>query len=270
MRDVRCPVDFNWQQSAVILEPGGFERPISKAKKQLRELAEAYLRLQERPGVSMADRVRTALLRALGMEATVGSGSHPRRTFRIDGPKVLSDDGRKSRLPKGVLGIAHPSLRVCVTIQELEWSEYTRVGPASDEDLQRVEEATGRRFPTDFRPVLMEHQGQMPVPKFVRNPENPQRQINFGALMHCSEAKEVDYIPRVLSLYRRGGYPEWLLPLSTSGGAQTHFAFDFRGSAEAPSIVVVRPELGYESERCVLTIATSFTALVTLFEPEEM
>ncbi|MEO0601246.1 MAG: AraC family transcriptional regulator [Myxococcota bacterium] len=70
LRHFRCPVDFNCQQSAVVLGPGGFERPITRAEEQLRELAEAYLQLQEKPHVSVAGRVRTALLRALGTGAS--------------------------------------------------------------------------------------------------------------------------------------------------------------------------------------------------------
>lgn len=154
-----------------------------------------------------------------------------------------------------------------MTVNELQWKEYNRVGPASEADLARVEKWIERRFPADIRPIIMKHQGQIPIPQFIRDPVSGVF-TNFGAMMHCTPS-DYDYIPDVLAMFRRSGYPDWLIPISTGGGGQTHFAYDFRESLDEPIIVIVRPELGYDDPDFVVPVAKSFAELITKLESDD-
>lgn len=87
-RHFGCPVHFDCHESSVVFEPGGLARPISRAQGMLREMAEAYLKAQDNPGLTLASRVRIAITRALGtgsssVEAVAASMAlHPRTLQR--------------------------------------------------------------------------------------------------------------------------------------------------------------------------------------------
>ncbi|MGE3630416.1 MAG: SMI1/KNR4 family protein [Sandaracinaceae bacterium] len=150
------------------------------------------------------------------------------------------------------------------TMLAVDWEDYWRVGPATSDEIARVESTLGRLFPQDVREALRDHQGMAPVPAMLEVfPERPR--VDFGPLFHCREGSSGNLLARV-ELLRRRGYPATLVPISMSSGGQSHFALDY--SHDAPRIAFVRPELGYDSDRCVVPVADSLTELLARLEPE--
>ena len=148
------------------------------------------------------------------------------------------------------------------------WEEYSKAGPATPEQIARVEARVGHTFPEDFKRALREHQGMIPRPNGLRlRPDRPRK--GFGALGHCVEGKSGN-IARTWELMRAwvdDPYPSWLVPISTAKG-QAHFALDFRASEDSPTVVYVNPDLSSDAPGFITPVASSFTDLLEMMESD--
>ncbi|GAB5547251.1 MAG: SMI1/KNR4 family protein [Sandaracinaceae bacterium] len=150
---------------------------------------------------------------------------------------------------------------------QLEWSDYAAVGPASVEEVRKAESLLGFAFPPDMVELLIEHQGQVPEPRYL-SLFDPRHKTAFGPIMHVNAQKGgADYIPNAVNNLRLGGYPAGLVPFS-SDGSQVHFALDYRERRTAPTIVYAVLELGYEHPNAFRKVAPTVTSLLAQLEPE--
>jgi len=155
---------------------------------------------------------------------------------------------------------------------DIEWREYSRVGPATPEQIARVEVRVGHKFPEDFKQALLKHQGMAPRPSRLQlDPGWPKK--GFGVLRNCVEG-HTDNIAEFLDIWREDGYPTYLVPISTAKG-QPHFALDYRAAEEDPAIVYVLPEYlpdphwddpGDSEWDFLVPAASSFTELLEKME----
>ena len=136
-RHFRYPVHFDCRESSVVFEPGGLDRPVKRAQRMFREMAEAYLKAQDNPGLATASRVRLAITRGLGtgsssIEAVAASlALHPRTLQRkLKGEdttfEAIKDEVRRS-LARDYLANAELSLgQVASRLDYGEQSAFTR------------------------------------------------------------------------------------------------------------------------------------------------
>lgn len=149
----------------------------------------------------------------------------------------------------------------------MTWEEYSKVGPATDDDIRVAEEKLGVIFPGDLSALLKAHQGMVPSPRHLRLFDE-RRKTKFGPLMHVSQTRGGgDYIPAAAANLRLGGYPPELVPFAGSGG-QVHFALDYRENSANPTVVYVVLEFGYDKPDVFRQVAPNVTALLNCLEPE--
>jgi len=149
---------------------------------------------------------------------------------------------------------------------DVQWEEYWGVGPADEAEVSRTEDQLGVRLPRDFRATLLAHQGMAPVPSLIEVfPGRPL--VDFGPLLHCREG-EPGCITQEMKLLGRGGYPRRLIIISTSTGGQSHFALHYADADSAPSVVFVRPELGYDNPKCIVHVALTWAELLSRLADE--
>lgn len=148
----------------------------------------------------------------------------------------------------------------------LTWIDRSRLGPATDEQIEATEAEVGHRFPLDVRTALLEHQGMKPQPNSVVIAEGRPR-VEFGVLRSCVPGHPGN-IAESWQRMRRWGedpYPKWLVPITKGRGA-THFALDYSRSEERPGIVLVDPDVLTSDPEFTAFVAASFPGFLQMLE----
>lgn len=123
--------------------------------------------------------------------------------------------------------------------------------PATEEEVQAVEQALGIRFPEDFRQIAMSHQGQTPRPNTFTIIKNASILNNlfvfrdepkYASFLH-NHHRDEEYVPA--GVYAFAADP---------GGNK--ICFDFRASATAPSVVF--NDVEQEGDEAIIFLAPSF------------
>ncbi len=146
----------------------------------------------------------------------------------------------------------------------MKWKHYVKpaTGPASQDDIERVESVLGVKLPDGFVRVARQHQGQTPELEIIESDElNP---VPFGPLLHflANPTKE----QAVYGMLQRrekwiGWYPN-LIPIASSGGGASVFAYDYRRDRENPPVVFINSDVPPDDEDAVLFVANSFDELI--------
>lgn len=154
----------------------------------------------------------------------------------------------------------------------IDWQPYLweRPRPARPEDIDRVEAELGVRFPEDYRAVLLAHQGEVPRPELFDFEENCRTTTTvMGPLFHVLEGADTTAASyNIVESYRlrQDSLPPGIVPFSEDPGGNP-IAFDFRRSAEAPTVVFVNHEAVGEAEY-IWPVAGSFTEFLGLMHEE--
>lgn len=148
-----------------------------------------------------------------------------------------------------------------------QWEEYWNAGPATDASLSHAERLLGVVFPSDFVDLMREHQGKVPTPRMLRIFDDGPL-VKFGPVMHVNPERGSGYIPATVQRFRRGGYPEGLVPFADAG-SQTHFALDYRLDPRMPVVVYVIPEFGYDDPDAFVVVASGVTDLLARLQPDD-
>lgn len=150
-----------------------------------------------------------------------------------------------------------------------EWVEYCGVRvPADPDDLRRVVALARLPVPDDVQRLLLEHQGQAPVPEVVSLPRGT---AVFGTVLvvtpgpatpggdDYSETYTIDYALAALQEWRptADGRPDFF-PFA-SDTASGWFCVDQRDAAQP--IVFIATDLGADDDG-VLPVADTVTALI--------
>ena len=149
---------------------------------------------------------------------------------------------------------------------KVEWKDLDGLGPATPDQVVRVEARVGHEFPEDVRAVLLQNQGMKPEPNAVEVfAERPPK--GFGTLGNCvdGEVGNIADFWESMRGWNEDPYPTWLVPISIGRGL-AHFALDYRDGEASPSIVWVNTDVVSEDRGFVTPVASSFTQLLEMLE----
>ncbi len=136
----------------------------------------------------------------------------------------------------------------------LVWKDFVwdHAVPATEREVQAVEQALGIRFPHDFRQIAMAHQGQVPRPnKFAVGKDAS----IFNNLLIFGDEPKYASILRVHELEEEY-VPDGVYSFATDPGGNG-ICFDYRASKDAPSIVFSNAE--QEGDEAITFLADNFT-----------
>ncbi len=134
------------------------------------------------------------------------------------------------------------------------WENYVwdHAVPATEEEVQAVEQTLGIRFPEDYRQIAMAHQGQTPTPSTFTVGNNASI---FNNLFVFRDE------PRYASLLRNHQSTEEYVPAGVYSFAAdpggNSICLDYRVSPDAPSVAFCNAEK--EGEEAITFLASSFT-----------
>jgi hypothetical protein len=146
--------------------------------------------------------------------------------------------------------------------------------PATDEDIKRIEDFVGQKLPRDYVEWVKVYQGSVPG-VYIDVDGEP---YPFDQLLSVSkEEGDTEDSYHVLGAYREmyltedsdPSLPKGFVPFALDG-QNKWYCFDYRESAESPSIVLINWEAHYEDdpEYVVTNIKESFSELMdSLFYP---
>ncbi len=136
----------------------------------------------------------------------------------------------------------------------IAWEDFVwdHAVPATEEEVQAVEQALSIRFPNDFRQIAMLHHGQTPTPSTFKIINNASI---FNNLFIFRDE------PKYTSLLRHHALEEEYVPagvysFATDPGGNG-ICFDYRVSKNAPSVVFSDAEK--EGDEAIIFLANSFT-----------
>ncbi|MFD1425199.1 SMI1/KNR4 family protein [Laceyella tengchongensis] len=140
--------------------------------------------------------------------------------------------------------------------------------PATDEDIQRIEAFVGQRLPRDYVEWAKVYHGSNPG-CYIDVDGEPYPFDRWLSI--SSEAGDDDDFCHVVGAYRQmyltddsdPSLPTGFVPFALDG-QNKWYCFDYRGSAETPSIVLINWEAHYEDDPdyVVTKIKGSFSELM--------
>lgn len=141
--------------------------------------------------------------------------------------------------------------------RKLQWSNCRSV--LGEEEIRRVEEALGVRFPEDYRDCVRHCHGGRPQPNefLFEDPDIGTMGSDLGILLSF----DPDDIENIVDTYRRLSpfLPPSIIPFADDGGGD-FMCFDFR-SPGPPSVVY-----WHHGEEDVVHLSESFSSFLALLE----
>ena len=140
--------------------------------------------------------------------------------------------------------------------------------PVSDEQVDKVEQAIGWRFPQDYLRVVRINQGRKPQPDCFELANGDSSVISYLLVV---EEHHFQYLPGLMWLMAGGRFPEsgpsFIVPFAADPG-ESLICFDYRAGPENPAVVFWDHEAN--AKRSPQTIAASFTDLLEkLYEADD-
>lgn len=147
----------------------------------------------------------------------------------------------------------------------IEWNEcHDGVG---ETEISRVETTLGRRFPADYRAMVGACHGGFPTRSDFQydDPDYGESESTVGEVLSYDE----DYEDNILQVFEdlRPQLPDGIVPIAHDGGGN-YVSFDYRSSADAPSVVFWLHEK--PQAKSIVPLASTWSEFLDqLYEPDE-
>lgn len=122
--------------------------------------------------------------------------------------------------------------------------------PVSDEAFAHAQREFGVTFPADYREIVKQHQGALPLPNGI---EHPDASTGVEYLYHFEDEP---YSQSIIGAYYPIGHalPSGVIPFAAGIGGD-YFCFDFRDQPDSPIVSVWL----HDGPGELITLANSFT-----------
>jgi len=130
----------------------------------------------------------------------------------------------------------------------------------SDEAFANVEREFGVSFPDDYKAIVRQYQGAIPLPNGIEHPDAS------TAVEYLYHFEEQPYTQSIIGAYYPIGHalPTGVIPFAAGLGGD-YFCFDFRADPDKPTVVV---RLHDDPGAGLITLAKTFTQWLELLVDE--
>ncbi len=153
-----------------------------------------------------------------------------------------------------------------MAVDHIKWVEYLHAGPADEAAMDQLEAVLDQRFPPDGRALLMEHQGKLPEPSWLKASFRHPQIVGPLLLVQAGEPRRRAYAIAFQATALHEDHPRTIVPIVKRGGAW--LAYDFGDDALNPPVVFINPDEPGDSPGARTWVADSLTDLLAQLEPE--